>query len=349
MSDLPKLTVIVPCRNEGKFIGQCLESIVRNDYPRDRIEVLVLDGMSEDESWPVIEEYSAKYCFLTGLRNTRKITPAALNLGIDNANGEIICRIDAHASVSPDYLRTCVETLLKSDADNVGGEMRTLPAKSGLIATAIALAMSHMFGVGNSRFRTTQAKPIWTDTVFGGCYRKQIFDRIGLFNEELSRGQDMEFNRRLRAAGGKILLDPRLKSTYYASPNLGSFWRHNFRDGEWAIRPFAFSKVVPIRFRHTIPLAFVSALLALAIGTLWSRALLIDISVLILVYAALSFTSSIQIALHQRDWRFIFMMPAIFGVRHFAYGLGSLKGVISLLRRFLFARRPIRGTCNSSR
>lgn len=342
MNDLPNLTVIVPCRNEESFIGQCLESIVRNDYPCSRLEVLVLDGMSEDGTWQIIESYSAKYSFLSGLRNTQKITPAALNLGIESATGDIICRIDAHASVPRDYLRGCVEKLLESGADNVGGEMRTLPSNSRLTARGIALAMSHVFGVGNSCFRIVQVKPILTDTVFGGCYRKQLFGRIGFFNEGLARGQDLEFNLRLCNAGGKILLDPRIKSSYFASPDLGSFWRHNLHDGKWAILPFAYSKALPIRLRHAVPLAFVTTLFALAFGVLWNPSSLVGFFLLIAAYLALSIASSIQVASQELDWRFVFLMPVVFGVRHIAYGLGSLIGVFSLLKRILF-ERPLDG------
>lgn len=349
MSDLPKLTVIVPCRNEEKFISQCLESIVHSDYPCDRLEVLALDGMSEDETWRIIESYSTKYSFLRGLRNTRRITPAALNIGIENATGEIVCRVDAHASVPSDYLRICVEALLESGADNVGGNMRTLPSNSGLTARGIASAMSHPFGVGNSPFRNSQLAPMWADTVFGGCYRKQLFERIGFFNEGLARGQDMEFNRRLCDAGGKILLDPRIKSSYFASPDLRSFWRHNLLDGEWAIFPFVHSNVIPIRWRHAAPLALVATVIVLASGVLLTPSSLKGLCIQSAVYLILSILSSIQIASREHEWRFVLLMPVVFAVRHIAYGLGSLIAVLSLLRRFLFARHPFRRAYNLPR
>ncbi|HEV2489268.1 MAG TPA: glycosyltransferase family 2 protein [Candidatus Acidoferrales bacterium] len=339
MKELPRITVIVPCRNEEKFLGRCLGSIVRNDFPHDRLEVLVVDGMSEDGTWHIIQGFSRRFPFVRGLRNPKRITPAALNLGIQNASGEIIFRIDAHATVSPDYFRLCVETLLDSSADNVGGAMETLPRGSGLVPLAIALSISHPFGVGNSSFRITNARPILTDTVFGGCYRREVFNRIGLFNERLPRGQDMEFNLRIIKAGGRILLDPRLKSAYFAAADLGSFWRHNFHDGQWAVLPFAYSSVVPIRLRHAVPLVFVLTTLTVALCSWWYLSMRVFLYGLLTAYLTLSFGSSAQSAWRARTYRLFFLMPLVFGIRHIAYGVGSAWGMIRLLRDAALLRR----------
>ena len=302
------------------------------------MEILVVDGLSDDFTWQVIGEYSEKFSFLHGLRNSKKITPAALNLGIKHSMGEIIIRVDAHASLSPDYLKLAVETLLTSSADNVGGSMETLPSKEGIVPKAIAAVMSHPFGVGNSPFRVPRDKSGWVDTVFGGCYRREVFDRIGLFNEQLARGQDMEFNRRLLHAGGRILLVPRLRSNYYASPDLTSFWRHNVHDGEWAILPFAYSRIVPIRLRHAIPAVFVMTILAMAIGGAWISWVRNCFYGLCLFYLALSLISAAHIMWRERNPLLIFFMPLVFGMRHFAYGLGSLLGLLRVLGKLRISR-----------
>lgn len=338
LNEPPKISVIVPCRNEEKFIKRCLDSIIESNYPRSRMEIFVVDGMSEDLTWRIIEEYSEKFNFLHGLRNPKKITPVALNLGIQHSTGEIIIRVDAHAALASDYLKLAAETLLISSADNVGGSMETMPSNQGIVAKAIAAAMSHPFGVGNSPFRISRRRAAWVDTVFGGCYRREVFDRIGLFNERLARGQDMEFNRRLVHAGGRILLEPRLRSTYYASPNLKSFWRHNVNDGEWAILPFAYSRVVPIRLRHAIPAVFVTTIPALALGGIWSPMVRKCFCGLILFYLILSLTSAAHIAWRERSPLLMLVMPIVLGVRHFAYGLGSLLGLVRLPGKFRFSR-----------
>ncbi len=327
---LPRVTVIVPCRNEARFIARCLESIVRNDYPQDRLELIVVDGMSEDETCSIVGAVAREHPCVVRLLNTKKITPAALNLGITHASGEIIIRVDAHARVAEDYIRLSVAALFAYGADNAGGAMETLPARDGRIATAIAACMSHPFGVGNSAFRARAGKVVFTDTVFGGCYRREVFERIGLFNESLARTQDMEFNQRLRKAGGRIVLDPRIKCFYYASPDIKSFARHNFHDGAWAILPFAHSNVVPVRWRHLVPAAFLAAILVSMFLGIWFIFFRMLLAGIVGVYAAASFASSVHIARHLRGFRYALLMLLVFGARHFAYGLGSICAVIKL-------------------
>lgn len=337
LNPLPSVSVIVPCRNEARFIARCLESIVANDYPKDRLEILVVDGMSDDGTWNIIDGFVRKHPEIRGLRNPRMITPVALNLGIAHAHGETIFRIDAHARVACDYLRLCVEGLHKHEVDNIGGAMETLPADDGLVAKAIAASMSHLFGVGNSDFRVGTEQVVATDTVFGGCYRRELFERIGLFNERLMRTQDMEFNQRLRKAGGRILLDPKIRCCYYASPDLKSFARHNFDDGLWAILPFAHSEVVPVRLRHLVPGAFTGAIILSLMLGMWIESVRFLLAAMMGIYVAASLVSSIYIGWRKRDFRYACLLPLVFGIRHLAYGFGSLCAVVKLAcnRKFI--------------
>ena len=262
--DLPFVSVIVPCRNEEKFIGRCLDSIIANDFPKDGLEVLVIDGMSEDGTRKIVEEYVQKYPSIRFLNNLKKNTPCALNIGIKNAKGELILWMSAHNHYENNYISRCVESLNKYGADNVGGIMKTLPQEDNFTGQTIAASLSHRFGVWNSYFRIHTNEPKWVDTVFGGCYRKEVFDRVGLFNENLVRGQDMEFNLRLKKAGGKTLLVPNIVSYYYARSDIKSFWKHNWTNGVWAILPFLYSPIMPVSWRHLVPLIFVTSLLGTA-------------------------------------------------------------------------------------
>lgn len=340
--ELPYLSVIVPCRNEEKFIAQCLDSILRNDYPIDRLEILVIDGMSTDATLSVAHEYTCKYSRVKVLHNLKKITPAGLNLGIRSSVGGVICRVDAHARIAPDYLRRCVERLCAGAADNVGGAMRTLPHDSTISARSIALCMSHKFGVGNSVFRTGVAHPVFTDTVFGGCYSKELFALIGLFNESLPRTQDMEFNQRLRKSGGKILLDPAAKCDYFACPTLRSFAKHNFDDGIWSILPLTHSKVVPVRPRHLLPFASIAITILLAALGFQFRPLWLAIIIMCSAYAGASVAFSLQLSRRERKVYFLFTMPLVFALRHLAYGFGSLCGGALLFRSSSFVRSLLR-------
>src|SRR3989344_8454391 len=322
------VSVIIPCRNEQKFIGACLDSLLAQDYPKDKMEILVVDGMSEDGTRETVKKYSEKYPFIKLVDNPKKHTPFALNIGVKTARGdviavtgahsmlnkpEILMRIDAHASYKNNYISKSVEYLKKYDADNVGGIMKTLPRSNKVITRAIALALSSFFGVGNSIFRTGANEPRVVDTVFGGCYRREVFDKVGLFNENLVRSQDMELNLRLKKAGGKTMLTPDIVSYYYPKDNLKDFFTHNFQDGIWAIYPLKFTKT-PLRFRHYVPLLFV---------------LTLPLSVWPYIPASLFFSA--KIALREKDWRLFFALPLAFPARHFGYGLGSILGLIKLI------------------
>jgi len=192
------------------------------------------------------------------LDNPKKYTPFRLNIGIKNSRGEVIVRMDVHAGYEKDYVSKCAKCLKEYDADNVGGIIKTLPAKNTLTARAVALSLSHRFGAA-SDFRAGITQPKEVDTVFGGCYKKKVFDKIGLFNEKLLRSRDLDFNLRLKKAGGKILLSPDIVSYYYPKDNLKDFFKHNFQDGIWAIYPLKFVKI-PFKLRHYIPLIFILTL-----------------------------------------------------------------------------------------
>lgn len=338
---LPRLTVIIPCRNEEQFISQCLDSILRSDYPTDRYEIIVADGMSTDRTRPLVQKYCRKHANIRLLDNLKGTTPAGLNIGIRAAVAATICRVDAHARISRNYLRRCVESLCDGAAENVGGSMRTIPSKPTLMARSIAFCMSHKFGAGNSAFRTGSNEPAFTDTVFGGCYRKVTLERLGLFNERLERTQDFELNQRLRKSGGRILLDPAITCDYFASPNLHSFVRKNLRDGAWSIRPFAYSNVMPVRARHLICLAFVAASVVLLACGVWLRPLWTLLMVELAAYLVALLAFSIQLSWRERNPCLLFTMSLVFCARHCAYGFGSLIAAIRLPGDLMFTRRNV--------
>jgi len=333
------VSIIIPCRNEVRFIAGCLDSIISNDYSKDQLEMLVVDGMSEDGTRSIVESYTKRYSFVKLLDNPQKITPTALNIGIRNGKGDVIVRIDAHARLSKDYVSKCVRFLHRFGADNLGGIMVTLPREESLIGKAIVLSLSHRFGVGNSYFRIHSSEPRWVDTVFGGCYRKDVFDRVGFFNENLVRGQDMEFNLRLKKAGGKILLVPEIASYYYARSDLKSFWKHNWSNGVWAILPFAYSKVTPVSWRHLVPVVFVTSLIVTAMFGVFSAPILWLFLVTLGAYTMASLAAASHIAWRERDLRYAAIMPFVFGLLHFGYGIGSLWGLIELMTSARFLRK----------
>jgi succinoglycan biosynthesis protein ExoA len=332
---LPTVSIIIPCRNEQGYIGRCLDSILANDYPHARLEVFVVDGMSTDGTRAEVGERARRHPFVRLLDNLKGITPAALNIGIRAATGDLIMRIDAHSRVEKDYIRACVEALESSGADNVGGIMHTLPERDTLLERAVVQSLSHRFGVGNSYFRIHKGEARWVDTVFGGCYRRAVFDRIGLFNEALVRTQDIELNRRLARAGGRTLLVPEVVSYYYTASGVRNFVAKNFANGVWSVLAFRYAAVPPVSFRHLTPLAMLLTLVGCGVGGLFVPALLrLGLSVAI-AYALAAGLAAGDVAWRQRDPRYLIAMPLVFAVLHGSYGLGSLWGVARFVKAAL--------------
>jgi cellulose synthase/poly-beta-1,6-N-acetylglucosamine synthase-like glycosyltransferase len=332
MNTGPTISVIVPCRNELRFIGTCIDSLFASNYPSDRMEIIVVNGMSDDGTREEVASLVRRNQTVHLLDNPKRTMPAGVNLGIQHAKGELIFILGAHARVDSSYFSRCVDSLLAYGADNVGGIIETIPQTDGLMGRAIVHSLSHRFGVGNSYFRIHSDQPRWVDTVFGGCYRKRIFEEVGPFNELLTCSQDMEFNRRLKKRGGKILLMPDIICYYYARSNLSSFWRHNFRNGVWAILPFLYSEVMPVRFRHLVPLLFVTSVFGSALASMQVRPFWWLLLTIVGSYCVCSVLASLQIAWRRQDVRYLFLMPLVFSMLHLGYGLGSAWGMVRVLQ-----------------
>jgi glycosyltransferase involved in cell wall biosynthesis len=332
----PLVSVIIPCRNEGPSIARCLDSVLASEYPRDRLEVVVADGMSEDGTRERVDRYALRDKRVRRIDNPARTTPQALNLAIANAHGEFILRLDAHSAIAPDYIARAVGNLEQSGADCVGGAMRTLAPGSGTFAASIRIVLSHPFGVGNAHFRTHSVNssdaPQWVDTVFGACWKRDVFARIGKFDERLERSQDIEFSSRLRRAGGKILMSPEMNIDYYARSTLGGFWRHNWSNGVWAILPFARAAGIAVCWRHLAPLAFVLALAGSAAAAAWTGSGWLAWAVAA-PYIAANVAASVHAAWKQQSVVLGFRLPIAFASLHLAYGVGSLWGCARLAAR----------------
>lgn len=330
MINLPFVTIIIPCRNEERFIASCLDSVIANDYPKDRLEVLVVDGMSEDGTRPIVEDYMKQHSFIRILANPKRNFTSAVNMGISNAKGEVVMIIGAHATYEKGYVSKCIKSLRGYNADNVGGILIPIPFENTAMAKAIALTLSHPFGAANSYSKIGSKAPRWVDTVFGGCYKKEVFEKVGLFNEDLPRSADMEFNMRLKRAGGKILLIPEIVAYYYPKPDLKGFVEHNFDDGFWAIYPLKFGHRT-FYWRHLVPLAFVLSLIGSAALAAFSSIFLRLFIGILGAYALANVASSIHISLRERNLKYLSTIPLAFVARHIPYGLGSLYGLLKVL------------------
>ncbi|HOI91875.1 MAG TPA: glycosyltransferase family 2 protein [Candidatus Rifleibacterium sp.] len=322
-----RVTVIIPCRNEKKFIKPLLESVNKMDYPSNKLEVIVVDGMSDDGTREIVADYAKRYSNIKILDNPAKVVPHALNAAIAVASGDVIIRMDVHALYPSDYISVLVDALAKTGGDNVGACCETLPASDSLIATAIALAGSHPFGVGNSTFRllNESSEPVLVDTVPFGCFPKEVFKRFGLFDEELIRNQDNEFNERILKNGGKIFLIPSLKIKYFARENYTKLWKMFYQYGYFG--PLVDLKLGKrTRPRRYIPSIFVlSLILPFLLG--FFRPSLRKLScVAFLLHAFVNSIVSSLISIRQRNLRLIPYLLCAFLVSHLSYGVGYLRG-----------------------
>lgn len=328
------VSILLPCRNEAEFIEKCLDSVVANDYPKDRLELLVLDGMSNDGTRPIVQQFAARYPFIRLVDNVQKITPAALNIGVKEARGSVVMRMDAHSAYEIRYISKCISALRDLSADNVGGMWETVSRNDTFLGSAIILSLSHRFGIGNAHYRLRDSEgPRVVDTVPFFCLRREMLEKVGPFNEALIRGQDMEYSLRIKKAGGVTVLLPDVVTQYYARSDIRSFMHHNWINGVWAILPFGLSDIVPVSPRHLVPLVFAFAMLCGGCWGTMSDAGLLMLTGVIVPYTLLSAAASAQIAVRRGDPRYFLIMPLIFGGLHLAYGFGSLWGLVLLLLR----------------
>jgi glycosyltransferase involved in cell wall biosynthesis len=299
------------------------------------MEVLVVDGLSTDGTRAIVEDLAAHDPRVRLVDNPGGTTPLALNRGLAVARGTVIARVDAHTDLDADYLPRCVAALASHDADAVGGVMITVARSAGVVGRAIVAALSHRFGVGRSAFRTGARAPRWVDTVFNACYRRELFDRVGSFNSHLARGQDMEFHRRVAAAGGRMLLLPDVACRYWARSDLAGFWRHNWQNGVWAVLPFLYSHGAPVRGRHLVPMAFAAVLLLASAMAPFATLGRVVLALLGVTYLLAATVASIDAGRRRRDWAIVSVLPLMFATLHVAYGLGSLWGAVVLGHRWL--------------
>jgi glycosyltransferase involved in cell wall biosynthesis len=326
--EIPFVSILIPTRNEEKFIGTCLDSLVANDYPKDKCEIIIIDGLSEDDTINQVNDYSNRYNYIKVISNPGRIFPSAVNIGISHSTGDRLFIIGAHAVYPSDYISKCVFIGSKYNADNIGGILNTIPMNNNFSGSLISFVLSNSFGVGNSTFRTGSAEIKEVDTVFGGCYKKEVFVKFGHFNERLISTSDYEFNKRIKRGGAKIILVPDIVVNYYTRSTFKKFINNNLRNGYWAIFPIAVTKNIPVSLRHFIPLGFILSIIGLLILSALNPVFLyILIGILILYLCGAVYFSARSI---EGRHRLLPFLPIAFFVLHISYGLGSLWGLLNV-------------------
>ena len=328
-SEWPIVSVIMPIRNEGAFIRHTLHAVLTQDYPPDRLEVLVVDGMSTDDTRVIIAALQQEHPNLKLLDNPAQIVPPALNIGITQAAGDIIVRVDGHTIIEPDYVRQCVIGLQQSDAINVGGKMTA--SGETPFGEVVALATSTPFGVGGARFHYSDEEE-YVDTVYLGAWWRHAFTQFGGFDEELVRDQDDEFNYRLRKHGGRILLRPQIKSRYTVRGSPYKLWRQYYQYGFWKVRVLQ-KHPGQMRPRQFIPPLFALALSGSLLLTFLHSLGWLLLAIICGAYLAANLIASVWTA-SKFGWRHFLYLPFVFAILHLGYGFGFLVGLLRFANRW---------------
>ena len=327
------LSVICPIYNEEKYIAKCLDSIIDQDYPKDDMELFLVDGMSTDHTRDVIAKYQEKYPWIKVLDNPKRIAPCAMNIGIKASSGEVIIRLDAHVIYPTNYFSVLVKKLKElPGAENVGAICNTLPVNDSITAQSIAAVLSSSFGLGNSHFRVGASEIMEVDTVPFGCFNRSIFDKVGLYDEELIRNQDDELNARIINSGGKIYLIPDLICEYYARDTAKKVYKMFYQYG--VFKPLVNKKLgSPATIRQFFPLCFVMGLLIGPIVCTFIPLLWTAYFSVILLWLLLATYFSFQ---KSKNLIRILVQNWIFFVVHFSYGWGYIVGIYKILFRKSF-------------
>jgi len=336
----PLVTIAMPAFNEEHYIEACIRSVQAQDYPRDRIEILIADGRSTDRTREILAELAKADPRIKVIDNPDRLQAAGLNQLIKAARGEIVVRMDVHCEYAPSYVRACVEKLAATGAENVGGAQRA-KAKTAF-QRALCAALSSPVGVGGARYRDATAEG-FVDTVFLGAFKKAVFERIGLYDPKAITNEDAELNQRLLETGGKIYLSRDIEVHYYPRDSFQTLAKQYWKYGRGRARTLLKLGRFPT-LRPLIPFAMVIGASALVlVPPLWPIA-----PAAFAAYALLTGAEAVRVAAPLGPAGVVTAW-AIFPVVHAAHGAGFAAGLLHYLRgpdwgpiELLEARAPLR-------
>jgi len=336
----PTVSVLMPVRNEAGFIRRSLGAVLAQNYPKEQLQIIVADGMSTDGTRAIIQELAQRHAQLMLIDNSAGIVATGLNGALVHATGQIVVRVDGHCEIATDYVRRCVEHIQADRVEAVGGPVETIG--ESYVARAIAVAMSSPFGVGDSAFRRPTSKTQFVDTVPFPAYTRSLIDRAGLFDEELVRNQDDEYNYRLRKLGTQVLLASDVRSRYHSRATLHSLARQYFQYGFWKVRVMQ-KHPRQMQPRQFMPPAFVVALLASLFVSIFVAPARLLLAFGIVAYAIVAAVAGVFATIsRKKGWRLVPILPLAFFVIHVSYGCGFLVGLAKFWNRWSSEERELR-------
>jgi glycosyltransferase involved in cell wall biosynthesis len=325
---MPKVSVIVPCYNEQATIRFLLEALRDQTFPRAEMEVIISDGLSTDRTRDEIAAFQKDFPNLVVrvVDNTLRSIPSAVNRAIGSAHGLILVRLDAHSKPYPDYVENCVKALEAGHGDNVGGVWEIQPGANTWIAKSIAVAAAHPLGVGDAMYRhAKQAAAV--DTVPFGSFKRELIDKVGFFDETLLTNEDYEFNTRVRKAGGRIWLDPSIRSIYFARSTLWELARQYWRYGFWKWRMLR-NYPDTLRWRQALPPLFVLSLIGLILLSAFLPVARLVFALELSLYLSIMILAGLYSALRQRKPYLVLGLPLAILVMHVSWGSGFLWSIL---------------------
>lgn len=328
----PLVTVILPIRNEAQYIENTLMAVFNQEYPPEKMQILIADGMSTDATREIINELISNYLQYSVklIDNVKQIASTGLNTALPLAQGDIIIRVDGHCEIAPDYILKCVQYLAEYDIEGVGGPIETIGET--FTARAIAVAMSSNFGTGGAGYRTLKQGETYPDSIVFPAYKRETVIKTGLYDEELLRNQDDEYNYRIRSSGGKLLLTSEIKSQYFSRTSLTALWSQYIQYGFWKVRVLQKhpAQMLPRQFAPPI---FVAALIFSSLSALLTPFGYYAMALVFGTYAITNLTFSIQAA-KRSGWKYLPLLPVVYAILHISYGTGFLAGLLKFANRW---------------
>lgn len=326
-SQTAKVSIIIPVRNEEKYISKCIKSVLNQDFSKDNMELILVDGNSNDKTLEIIEGFLPKYKFIKLYKNPQQTVQYALNIGIKNAEGEFIVRMDAHSEYADNYVSTCVAYLEKTGADNVGGPM--VAKGKTLVQNVVAAAYHSPFALGGGKFHDENYEG-YADTVYLGAFRRETLLKIGLYDERFPCNEDDDLNFRIVDGGGRVFITPQIKSVYYPRASYTALFKQYFRYGFWKVAVIKKHKK-PARLSHLVPAAFVGFLALFSILSFFNSLAAMALSLVMIIYFGLSLYFSLEnicVCSLSDKMRLVLVQFIL----HFSYGLGFLCGIFKFWR-----------------
>lgn len=329
-----KVAIVIPTLNEEKFIARCLESIIQQTYPFDKMDVMVVDGGSKDRTREIVQRISHDYPNIRLVDNPGRIQSIAFNIGVKASSAPYVVRLDAHATYNKVYIEKCLE-IFSAKAEvlgcapelvgNVGGVWNIKPQKSSLIAETSAILNQVKFGIGGAAFRVG-AKAGFVDTVPFGCFPRKVIEEIGGMREDLARGEDNEYNSRIHKAGYKVYLNPEVVCTYFSRDTIRANMKQMYANGV-SIGKLLYIDRASVGIRHLVPLAFVLSLMGSLIGGCLYQPLFLLFALIMVLYAIAAIVATVS-ACKKFGWKYCLSLPLMFFLVHISYGWGTIVGIM---------------------